>query len=313
MEFERDYEVVLVNYRSRHHVEELLSQWPRDVPVVVVDNSANSDGICDCIAGYPNVRYVDGKGQGFARAANLGAFSSSRPFVVFVNPDSRPRVDALDGLVDGLRVDHGALAHAATALGKEGNPEVGVGGWEPTVTRAFVHAFGLHKVFRRAGLFAWPRLGEHVEVDWTTGACMAIDRARFVRMGGFDEMFYVYLEDVSLGRKARAQRLREVLREDITVPHGAGRSGAPSREMLRLRGASYAYYLSTYHHPARAAGIMTVMALGYLIRAGVSRPRSPQVAQGYLAFVTGMLTRSAKVGGTEVARARYLEVAGAPT
>ena len=184
-------EVVLVSYRSRSHVEELIAGWPSDLSIVVVDNAGNVDGLAELSAAHSNVRYVDGGGQGFGRAANLGAFSSTKDFLVFVNPDCRPTATHLEALVVGVASDDSAASHAATMTGHDGSIEAGVGGWEPSLRRLTVHALGLGWVFRKAGLFAFPTPGEHSAVDWTTGACLATRADRFRELGGFDESFYV--------------------------------------------------------------------------------------------------------------------------
>lgn len=304
----REMEVVLVNYRSRHHIEELLATWPDEFRVAVVDNSANVDGIRDVICTRANGRYVDGGGQGFSRAANLGAMSSTAPYVVFVNPDSRPCAADLTALVRGVANDPTALSHSATMLTQSGETEMGVGGWEPTVPRLIVYSLALHKLFPERGFFARPARGKTVRVDWTTGACMAVHRDRFREVGGFDEMFYVYAEDMSLGRRARLAGWRQVLRSDVRVPHGAGRSGAPAKEMLRLRGASFANYMLSYHRPLRAHAVLTTMSAGYVARGLVAARKRPDALAPYLAFVKGVATRRAWVGGVEVAQARFEEV-----
>jgi len=279
----------------------------------VVDNSANSDGIKELLAATPVGHYVDGGGQGFARAANIGALASATPFVVFVNPDSRPTVDHITALVEGLRHDPQALSHAATMMRADGETEMGVGGWEPTLRRVLVYSLVLHKWFPEAGFFARPTPGHSVTVDWTTGACMAVDMAKFRSIGGFDEMFYVYAEDMSLGRRARLAGLRQVLRADVRVPHGAGNSGAPAKEMLQLRGASFANYMLSYHPPLRAHGVLLTMSAGYLARGIAGARREKGSLQRHLAFVRGTTTRRARVGGVEVAHARLVEVsAGLP-
>jgi GT2 family glycosyltransferase len=307
-----DLEVVLVSYRSRQHVETLLELWPEKLPVAVVDNSDNTDGIAELTDRFPNVRYVSGGGQGFARAANLGAFSSDRPYVAFVNPDSRPTADHLLSLVRGLAADRGAISHAATVTGAGGQVEIGVGGWEPSVPRLAANAVGLHKVVRRSGLFAEPSLGEHIEVGWTTGACMAVRREPFEQLGGFDETFFVYAEDMAFGLQARRAGWRCRLREDVVVPHGAGSSGAPSAEMLRLRGASFAGYLRRYHEGPRGIAMRALFALGtagrMVAQAVTGRRAAAQLSR---ALLTGTLTQRAYVGGEEVARARFEETARA--
>jgi GT2 family glycosyltransferase len=305
-----DFEVVLVSYRSRHHVEELLRSWPSDLSVAVVDNSANVDGIVELAAGLPNVRQLSGGGQGFGRAANLGAFTSEKPYVVFVNPDCRPTIEQLISLVDGVAADETAVCHAATPISPDGVIEIGVGGWEPSVRRTLVHAAGLHFLFPLLGLFSRPQLHERVNVDWVTGTCMAVRRVPFVELGGFDEAFFVYCEDVAFGHRARQHGWRTVLREDILVPHGAGSSGAPSAEMRRLQGASFAVYTDRYSGPApRAAAIRTIYVLGFAWRLALHTVAGRRDhAAAARAIIKGVITRKAFVNGVEVARARAAEV-----
>ncbi len=304
-------EVVLVSYRSRSHVEELVAGWPSELSIVVVDNAGGVDGLAEFSADHPNVRYLDGGGQGFGRAANRGAFSSEKEFLVFVNPDCRPTVADLEALAAGVAADDTAASHAATMTGHDGSIEAGVGGWEPSLRRLTVHALGLGSVFRNRGMFATPRPGEHCAVDWTTGACMAVRSDRFRELGGFDETFYVYAEDVSFGRSARLAGLRTTLREDVLVRHGSGSSGAPSLEMLRLRGASFAGYLTRYHR-SRSWLMRGQMAVGALIRglAALTRGRRDVAAQQW-AFIMGTISMRAYVGGQEVAAHRYAEVTAA--
>ena len=306
-----DLEVVLVSYRSRHHVENLISGWPANLSVIVVDNSGNTDGVAEVADRCPNVRYLSGGGQGFARAANLGAFTSEKPFVVFVNPDCRPSAEQLIALARGLSGDGEAITHAATPISTDGVIEIGVGGWEPSVGRAFVHASGLHKLLPRAGLFGHPRLGERLDVDWVTGTCMAVRRQPFVELGGFDEAFFVYCEDVAFGNRARKAGWCLRLRDDVLVPHGTGSSGAPSSEMRRLQGASFATYTRRYSRPAvRGAMIRTLYVLGASGRAVLlTLGRHREGAAAIRAIIYGVVTRKAFVGGTEVARARASEVA----
>ncbi|WP_432524352.1 glycosyltransferase family 2 protein [Kineococcus sp. SYSU DK006] len=298
----RDVELVLVSYRSAHQIRALLANLPEDLPVVVVDNASDVDGLSRLPEERPATRYVDsGGGKGFAKAANMGARTSTREFVVFGNPDSRPTAAHLQALVDDVAADPALAASAATMTGVDGRVELGVGGWEPSPARALVHAAGLHKVFPRAGLYARPRPGERIEVDWTTGACMAVRRETFLALGCFDEDFYVYNEDMAFGRSAREAGLRERLRTDVVVPHAAGGSGAPSLEMLRLRGAAMRRYLSRHHSAATVQGISAVLALGYAVRTAQCRVlKRTDRAEQHWAYVKGVTTGRATVAGRVV-------------
>jgi GT2 family glycosyltransferase len=305
-----DIEVVLVTYRSAEHVRTLLDRWPDELAVTVVDNSGPDPALADLLASREHGRYLVGEGQGFARAANQGARSASRSYLVFVNPDSRPTGDDLLALVSGLAADQGAAAHGGTLVDHSGSAEIGAGGWEPSIRRTAVHAIGLHKRLPTAGLYAKPPRGRPVDVDWVCGGCLAVRAKQFIDLGGFDETFFVYSEDVSFGRRARAAGLESVLRPDVLVPHAAGSSGAPSLEMLRMRGASFASYVRRYHPPTRAAVMRGLFAFGLLVRAirhGIGRDWA--AVQLQLAMARGLLTQRAYLGGTEVAASRFRETA----
>lgn len=298
----RDVELVLVSYRSAHQIAGLLDNLPSWLPVVVVDNAKNVDGIREVVTSRPHGRYVDsGGGKGFAKAANMGAAASDREFVVFGNPDSRPSIRVLEHLVRDVAEDPRCAASAATMVGVDGRVELGVGGWEPTVRRALVHSLGLHKVWPRAGLYARPAPDEDIAVDWVTGACMAVRRSTFVDLGGFDESFYVYNEDMAFGRTARQAGLYERLRTDLLVPHSAGGSGAPSLEMLRLRGAAMSRYLSQHHGPGTHRLLTAALASGYAVRT-VQRAALRQKDQSsqHWAYVKGVTTGRASVAGRVV-------------
>ena len=139
-----DIEVVLVSYRSAAHVRALLDSWPDQLAVTVVDNSGPDPELAERLQCRTNGRYLEGGGDGFARAANLGARSASRCYLVFVNPDSRPTAQQLQALVTGLAADERAAAHAGTVVDPSAGVEIGTGGWEPSVRRTAVHASGLH-------------------------------------------------------------------------------------------------------------------------------------------------------------------------
>ena len=298
----RDVELVLVSYRSASQIAGLLAGLPADLPVVVVDNAGGVDGVREVVEARPRGRYVDsGGGKGFARAANMGARTSEAEFLVFGNPDSRPTLDAFAAIVDDVAADPSCAASAATMVGVDGRVELGVGGWEPTVRRALVHSAGLHKLFPRAGLYARPEPGERLHVDWTTGACMAVRRATFLELGCFDEAFYVYNEDMAFGRTARDRGMHEKLRTDVLVPHAAGGSGAPSLEMLRLRGAAMSRYLARHHSPRAHRLLTTALASGYAVRAAERTVlRQRDLASQHWAYVKGVTTGRASVAGRVV-------------
>jgi N-acetylglucosaminyl-diphospho-decaprenol L-rhamnosyltransferase len=286
-----DFELVLVSYHSRQHLEQMFASLPADLPLVVVDNARDADRVSELVAAHLSWRYVDsGGGKGYAKAANLGVRTSTYEFIVFGNPDSRPTVEVFQALVDQLRADPEIGACCAVAVDENGSPELGVGGWEPTLPRVFAHSFGLHKLLPAAGIWGPPRVGEVVERDWLSGTCMAVRRDRFLDLGGWDERYFVYNEDMAFGRKLREAGLRQIIRGDIEVPHAGGSSGAGSNYMSRLRGAAMSSYLREYHNVALAAVMRGLLVAGYLVRTGQRMLTGRQTqARDFLAYVRGLL------------------------
>jgi GT2 family glycosyltransferase len=297
----RDVELVVVGYRSRSQVEQMLAGLPTELPVVVVDNSDGSDGLADVVLARPRGRYLEGGGVGFARAANKGARSSSADYLVFLNPDTRPTAEDIATIVEDVATDPRCAASGGVLVDDDGRPRLGAGGWEPSVLRAAVHAAGLHKLAPTRGIFARPAAGEDLEVDWISGPCMAVRRKTFLDLGCFDEDFYVYNEDMAFGRTVRENGLHERLRTDVTVHGSSGGSGAPSLEMMRLRGASMRRYVAKHRPAPVAVAIAGLIGLGYAVRAAQHIAlRSRDRAREHWAYALGAFTGRATVGGRVV-------------
>lgn len=284
-----DTELVVVAYHSCGLVLALLDRLPPGTPVVVVDNALGVDGLPAALYGRPGIRYVRGEGRGFARAANLGALTSCARFLVFVNPDSAPTAPQLSQLVADLARDPGLAAVGATTVLPDGRVELGVGGWEPTVARALVHATGVHRWLPTAGLYARPVPGRALVPDWISGACLAVPRDTFLRLGGFDEGFFVYNEDMAYGRRVRQAGLGQRLRTDVLVPHLGGGSGEAKPRMFRVRGASMMRYVRRYAGLRTVYGIRLALTAGTALRAVACRAQGRRgLARAHRAYLVGL-------------------------
>ncbi len=265
------YSVVVVAFKSRRHIETLLTQLPKEIPIVVVDNSAKEEDLSDLFEGRRKLVHIDAGGNlGFARAANIGAKASFARYLVFLNPDARPRPADIDVLVDQLQADTTIAACAPALIDASGHVQVGAGGWDFKLHRVIVHAVGLHRLFPTRGIWALPKTRASIEVDWLAATCLAVDRESFLAAGGFDETFFMYQEDVALGRAFGALGKRQLLRGDVRVMHLGGESSHGQREIV-LAQRQWALAADVYRRRKRptARTILCILGTGSAARSVV--------------------------------------------
>jgi len=186
--------VVLVNFRgtddTRTAVEALRAlDWPRErLEIVVVENGSGDDSAAR-LADLDAVLVVSAENLGFAGGCNLGVRSATGEYVAFLNNDARPDAQWI-----------------AAAVARFEDPTVGavasrVLDWEGT------HVDYIGSALTWFGMGYKPYTGERIprrppvpdDVLFGTGSAMFVRRAVFDELGGFDERYFMFFEDVDLG------------------------------------------------------------------------------------------------------------------
>lgn len=212
--------VVIVNWNSGAQLRECLRSFAAVAPdavmarATVVDN-ASHDGSCESLeAPVPLAVVRNADNRGFGAACNQGAAGSDAEFVLFLNPDTR--------------LLPGSLAEPVRYLGLTENEHVGILGIQLTDTDGHVarnsarapsawsmvgNSVGLDRfaprLFPPHFVTEWAHDETRV-VDQVMGAFFLVRRPVFEALGGFDERFFVYYEDLDFSMRARAQGWRSV-------------------------------------------------------------------------------------------------------
>lgn len=150
------------------------------------------------------VSLIETENRGYGAAVNLAASRTSRPFILALNADILPRPGFLRGAILAaarLRREEGARRVGIVGfrlVNADDTPQGSVGPF-PTLHRFLLGLLRPRSVrkYRRAD-----DRGRR-SVDWATGACLLIARDCWAAMGGFDERYFLYYEDVDLCRRAR--------------------------------------------------------------------------------------------------------------
>jgi GT2 family glycosyltransferase len=228
-------DVVIVSWNVRDDLLRCLASLSASegvsTRIAVVDN-ASSDGSADAIAQhFPDVQLLrQEENLGFARAANLGARSGSADYVLFLNPDTLVSPDTLAQLRRHLDRLPGHAAVTPRLVDEQGVAQHSVYKFPSLLVSGLLatSADRLLPAGTRAGLLlegSWKSDRER-DVDWAIGAVLLMRRAILEEVGGFDERYFVYAEDLDWA--SRAARLGRPIRftPSITVLHHGNRSGA---------------------------------------------------------------------------------------
>lgn len=180
--------------------------------VVVVDNGSR-DGTGDMVRrDFPGVVLLSNEtNRGFAAACNQGARATTAKYVAFLNNDARAQQGWLEPLIDRLASERDVAAVGSLVLDREGKRvDFGRAGLTPL-------ARGVQLDYREPLARAPNRAAEQL---FANGAAMLVRRDLFLEVGGFDEQFFAYYEDVDLGWRFWILGWRVMLEPASTVLHG---------------------------------------------------------------------------------------------
>ena len=203
--------VVIPAWNGEDHIVDCLSALSRQshqpMQILVVENGS-TDGTCELIkTQFPDVALIENESNlGFSVASNMGIDASTGGPIVLLNQDTIVDDDWLARILEVLEYDpeigivgsltrypNGKIQHAGGYLDCQGN--------------------GHHKKRK-------PKSGLPVDVEYVTGAALAVSRKALATIGLLDEAFYpAYFEDVDLCLRARKAGFRVVISPTATVVH----------------------------------------------------------------------------------------------
>ena len=235
---------VVVNYNAGAALTDCVaSVLAQDPPpeLVVVDNSSTDGSVDRLFRGHPGVRVVRSGGNlGYARAANLGIAATGAAVIAVLNPDTA----LTPGTGAALTARFAAEADLGAAGPRLHNPDGTVypsARRVPCLPDAVGHGLlffvwrdnPFTRRYRETGADpARPR-----DVDWVSGAAVWLRRAALDDVGGWDERYFMYVEDVDL-----CWRLRQAGWRVAYEPAGA------VEHLLGVSTASRPYRMIAEHH-----------------------------------------------------------------
>lgn len=205
-------DIVIVNYNTGPLLRDCLASLPAaraGLPgrVIVVDNASSDDSLALAQVQDEEVTVLrNTENRGFAAACNQGAALAGSDFILFLNPDTRLFPDTLRTALAAFDEDSRAGIVGVPLLDDRGAVAVSCSRL-PRLRGFFFKALGLEAWASRRGwsqpMREWAHDRSRV-VEQVMGAFFLMRRPLFDQLGGFDERFFVYFEEVDLCARARA-------------------------------------------------------------------------------------------------------------
>lgn len=280
----RSVSVVMVVYMTGEALEQSLACVLADPLVdelVVVDNGsspaeaarlravAEQDGRVTLLSGHGNI--------GFARGANLGATAAKGEVLVFLNPDAFLQPGCVAALAREIEGQPSPTIVGGRVLNLDRTEQRGARRGDITPVSALLSMSGLSK-----RVSAWGRFEVHWEGDalpdqaapapTISGACFCMRKADFEAVGGFDEGYFLHVEDVDLCWRVREQGGRVLFHPRAEVIHIGGASQTSRLKVEFHKGVGLARYFRKRAQGSAGKRLAAWLLGPLVIGAAVARP-----------------------------------------
>ena len=236
--------VVIVTYNSEDDIgiclRSVAAHTAVDHRIVVVDN-ASADGTADLVErDFPDVELIrSDENLGFSGGVNLGAAEASSRYVLLLNPDTELLSPAIDRLVAEADAHPEHRIYGGRTVGRDGHVDY-LSAWGiPSLWSLLCFALGLSTLRKGSALFdpeslgGWPRDTRRT-VPAVSGCLQLIDITLWNDLGGLDEAYFLYGEDLDWAIRARRAGADPLLVPEAEIVHAVGASSSSENQRVMV-------------------------------------------------------------------------------
>lgn len=234
------FSIIIINYNTKELTKNCIDSVffnfnKNDFEIILVDN-ASQDGSVEMLKDNFNGKIkiiANSKNTGFGPANNQGAQMAKGDYLFLLNSDTIIKDNILLKLEEFLSENKDAGIVAPKLFLGDGSEQPFAFGDYPCLLSLIFEKFKKPPKY----------LEGPFEVEWVSGAALIIKRKLFERLGGFDEKFFMYFEDIDLCKRAKEMNYKVFINPKISLTHLCGKS--PSRFIKRK---SYYYKSQDYFY-----------------------------------------------------------------
>ncbi|MDR0227968.1 MAG: glycosyltransferase family 2 protein [Flavobacteriaceae bacterium] len=238
-----DLSIVILNYNVRFFLEQCLHSVVSAIEglnaeIIVVDNNSQDDSSLMMASLFPTVTYIfNTENLGFARANNVGVSKATGKYICILNPDTLVAEDTFRKLI--------LFAEKQTNIGIIGCEMIDGKGLYlpeskrgiPTLWNSFTKMSGLYKLNKNSRFWNGYYVGHLPQkksntVDILVGAFMFLKKDVYDEVGGFDESFFMYVEDTDLSYRVLQKGYINYYYAETCIIHYKGESTKRNHEYI---------------------------------------------------------------------------------
>ena len=288
--------VIIVNYNVKYFLEQCLCSVLRachniEAEIFVVDNNSTDGSRSFLEPLFPSINFIwNNSNVGFAKANNQAVVKAKGDHILFLNPDTIIPEDCFEKCLHffaNTPIVGGLGVHMIDGRGnflRESKRAF------PSPLTSFYKLTGLTALFPRSKIFAKYYLGhlndkENNEVDVLAGAFMMVSHEALNKTGNFDEIFFMYGEDVDLSYRMQQAGFKIFYLAETTIIHFKGESTRRgSLNYVRLFYKAMSLFVKKHYGSRRAWLFNFFIQIAIWVRAAVS------VVAGFFKKIKGRKT-----------------------
>jgi O-antigen biosynthesis protein len=271
--------IVIVNYNVRHFLEQCLFSVKKavtglDAEIIVIDNNSTDNSIAWLQPRFDWVHFVlNEENLGFAKACNQGIKLSKGKYILFLNPDTIVPEDCFSQCINFLDTHPAAGALGIKMLDGSGRFLKESKRSFPSPLTSMYKLFGLARLFPRSKTFSKYHLGnlnenENHEVDVLAGAFMMIKKEALDKVGGFEETFFMYGEDIDLSYRIQKAGYKNYYFSGSSIIHFKGESTRKgSLNYVRLFYNAMGVFVQKHYGGSKAGSFVFLLYVAIWFRA----------------------------------------------
>lgn len=267
--------IVIVSWNVKSYLSDCIDSIQRfpakySYEIIVVDNNSHDGTVEHTRNHYPDVKVLANKENlGFARANNQGAALATGEYYFILNPDTLFLEGTIDNLVEFMDQNPDIAMCGPRVLNDDGTIQRSVRNFQ-----TWKAAFCRYSPLKYLGIFKsdlnhWRcrdfDFNLQSDVEQLIGAAILIRKEVFERFNGFDELFFMYYEEVDLCYRVKASGLRNVYYPGAEIIHLGGRSSkqVPAKKQFMIL-QSLVRYLAKHTASSKVGTLSLLFKIGVL-------------------------------------------------